>query len=292
MTERTDRAVEPTCRECGRPLSLHAGGAHAVRCAECFDDFLRARDVEFLSSYAELGVTSRRTIAETSFRALAMDNPPHRKVLAMNIMEQYVHVASDLIGLVAALKQRGREPIMRAFLDFKLDAATAVAFFREVATTPAPEYLASLGLPMPEALAQRCPSLSKSDVRDLKRAMDQMLYDLAYTVNPGESAALALAQMAGESRIGPALANQSAWLDNVGLRKDQVASFSLDPRRRTVNITAISVDERKLENVISNINAMTRAAQNLIYAVLTMYQEDERARSDARHEDWPPSVKP
>jgi hypothetical protein len=131
---------------------------------------------------------------------------------------------------------------------------------------------------MPETLAQRCPSLSKSDVRDLKRAMDQMLYDLAYTVNPGESAALALAQMAGESRVGPALANQSMWLDNVGLRKDQVASLSIDGRRRTVNVTAISVDEKKLENVISAINAMTRAAQNLIYAVLTMHQEDERAK--------------
>jgi hypothetical protein len=157
-----------------------------------------------------------------------------------------------------------------------------VGFFREIFATPTHELLASLGLPMPEALAQRCPSLSKGDVKDLKRAMDQMLYDLAYTVNPGESAALALAQMAGESRIGPALANQSLWLDNVGLRKDQVASFALDGRRRTVNVTAISVDEKKLENVISTINAMTRAAQNLIYAVLTMYQEDERARRNGR----------
>jgi hypothetical protein len=281
----TGSSLEPVCRECGQPISFHAGETRPARCEQCFDGFLRARDVEFLSSYAELGVTSRRTIAETCFRALAMDNPPHRKVLAMSIMEQYVATASDLIGLYAALKQRGRDPIMRAFLDFKLDHASAIGFYREIANTPTPELLASLGLPMPEALAQRCPSLSKSDVKDLKRAMEQMLYDLAYTVNPGESAALALAQMAGESRVGPALANQSLWLDNVGLRNDQVASFSLDERRRTVNVTAISVDEKKLENVISSINAMTRAAQNLIYAVLTMYQEDERAR-DNTHAGW------
>lgn len=279
----TGSNLEPVCRECGQPISFHAGDTRPARCEQCFDGFLRARDVEFLSSYAELGVTSRRTIAETCFRALAMDNPPHRKVLAMSIMEQYVHTASDLIGLYAALKQRGREPIMRAFLDFKLDHASAIGFYREIAGTPTPELLESLGLPTPEALAQRCPSLSKSDVKDLKRAMDQMLYDLAYTVNPGESAALALAQMAGESRVGPALANQSLWLDNVGLRKDQVASFSLDERRRTVNVTAISVDEKKLENVVSSINAMTRAAQNLIYAVLTMYQEDERAKNNAQN---------
>lgn len=285
----TDRQLEATCKECGRPVSFHASETRPSRCEQCFDDFLRARDVEFLSSYAELGVTSRRTIAETSFRALAMDNPPHRKVLAMNIMEQYVHTASDLIGLYAAIKRRGREPIMRSFLDFKLDHVTAVGFFREITETPTHELLASLGLPMPDALERRCPSLPKGDVKDLKRAMGQMLYDLAYTVNPGESAALALAQMAGESRIGPALANQSMWLDNVGLRKDQVASFALDGRRRTVNVTAISVDEKKLENVISTINAMTRAAQNLLYAVLTMYQEDERAKR--RDGDGGPSVK-
>jgi len=151
--------IEPTCRECGEPISFHAGETRPARCEQCFDDFLRARDVEFLSSYAELGVTSRRTIAETCFRALAMDNPPHRKVLAMNIMEQYVHTASDLIGLYAAIKQRGREPVMRAFLEFKLDHASAIGFFREIASTPAPEMLASLGLPNPEGLAQRCPSL-------------------------------------------------------------------------------------------------------------------------------------
>lgn len=280
-----ERQLEPTCRDCGSPLSFHAGETRPARCEQCFDTFLSVRDAEFLASYAELGVTSRRTIAETSFRALAMDNPQHRKILAMNIMEQYVHTASDLIGLYEALKQRGRQPVMRAFLDFKLDRTKAVAFFQEIANTPTPDLLAALGLPMPEALAHRCPSLPPRDVKDLRRAMDQMLYDLAYTVNPGESAALALAQMAGESRIGPALANQSMWLDSVGLRKDQVASVAIDDRRRTINVTTITVDEKKLENVIGTINAMTRAAQNLLYAVLTMYQEDERAKQkpgDAR----------
>ena len=286
----SDNALEPTCRDCGQPLSFHPGETRPARCEGCFDGFLRVRDVDFLSSYSELGVTSRRIIAETSFRALVMESPPHRKVLAMNIMEQYVNAASDLIGLYAALKQRGKAPLMSTFMDFRLSRDSALAFFREIATTPADELLASLGLPMPDAIAQRCPSLSKGDVKDLKRAMEQMLYDLNYTVNPGESAALALAQMAGESRIGPHIANQSKWLDNVGLRPDQVASMAIDPRRRTINITAVSVDEKKLEHVISNINAMTRAAQNLIYAVLTMYQEDERA-SQRSPDKWQKPVR-
>jgi hypothetical protein len=280
------RALEATCRDCGRPLSFH-GETRPARCAECFEEFLRARDAEFLSSYAELGVTSRRVIAETSLRALVMESPPHRKVLAMNIMEQYVQAAGDLIGLYEAVKQRGRQPVMNAFMAFSLDRPSALAFFREITSTPQQELMEALGLPMPDEVAHRCPSLSKGDAKDLRRALEQMLYDLEYTGRMGETAALALAQMAGESRGGAALVQQSAWLDNVGLRKDQVAAMAIDSKRRTVNLTAISVDEKKLQGIVSNINAMTRAAQNLIYGVLSMYQEDERLRLSGARERRP-----
>ena len=286
-----ERAIEQTCRDCGRPLSMHDGDAHAVRCAQCFDDFLRARDADFLSSYAELGVTSRRLIAETALRALVMSPPPHRKVLAMHMMEQYVSAATDLIGLYAAIKQRGRAPVMRAFLDFKLDRTSAIAFFREMALTPQPDLLAGLGLPTPEQIAHRCPSLSKRDAKDFKRTIEQMLYDLSFTAKNGETAALALAQMAGEAAGGGlgggALVHQSAWLDDVGLRGDQVATMALDAKRRTVNVTAITVDEKKLEQLLTQINAMTRASQNMIYAVLTMYQEAARTKAGRGSEALP-----
>jgi hypothetical protein len=270
-----DRALDAVCRDCGRALSLHDGTAPA-RCSECFDGFLRARDAAFLSSYSELGVTSRRVVAETCLRALVMESPPARKVLAMTVMEQYVQAAGDLIGLWHALKERGREPIMRTFLDFRLDRASALAFFREVASTPGPELLDALGLPRQEQIPVRFASLSKSDARDLDRAVHQLLIDLRKTVDMGEAGALALAQMAGERRAGAAMTHQSAWLDNVGLRPDQVAAIALDERRHTVNVTAISVDERKLQNMVNAIDTMTRASQNLIYAVLTQYQEEER----------------
>jgi hypothetical protein len=258
-------------------MSSH-GESRPARCESCFEGFLRARDAEFLSSYAELGVTSRRLIAETCLRALVMETPEHRKVLAMNIMEQYVGAAGELVGLYYALKDRARRPVMQAVLDFKLDRSAAVAFFHEITQTPSQELLAGLGLPTPEALAERCPSLPEKDVEDLRSAMEQMLYDLAYTGRIGETATLAIAQMAGERHVGAALVKQSAWLDSRGLRNDQVAAMAIDGERRTVSVTAIAVDEKKLENVLTNINAMTRAAQNMIYGVLTMYQEDERAR--------------
>ena len=239
---------------------------------------MQARDIEFLSSYAELGVTTRRIMAETCLRALVTESPPVRKVLAMNIMEQYVHAAADMIGLVHALRQRGREPIMRAFLGFKLDRGSALAFFQELAMTPQVELMRSLGLPMPDEIAARFPSLSKSDARDLKRAMVQMLGDFTRTGEMGEGVALALAQATGENRSGAAITKQSAWLDNVGLAPNQVAAISIDEQRRTINITAISVDEKRLQNVVSVIGAMTNISSSLIYATLTMHQEQESAR--------------
>jgi hypothetical protein len=63
---------------------------------------------------------------------------------------------------------------MRTFMEFSLDRTAAVGFFREIMNTPTPELLDALGLPMPDAIAHRCPSLSKGDVKDLKRAMEQM----------------------------------------------------------------------------------------------------------------------
>ena len=171
---------------------------------------------------------------------------------------------------------------MQAFLDFKLDRISAIAFFREMALTPQPDLLAGLGLPVPEQIPNRCPSLSKRDAKDFRRTIEQMLYDLAFTAKNGETAALALAQMAGERLGGGALVHQSAWLDDVGLRGDQVASMAIDAQRRTVNVTAITVDEKKLEQMLTQINAMTRASQNMIYAVLTMYQEQARTTASAK----------
>lgn len=276
MPENT--SLEATCGDCGRPLSFHTGGTPPARCVECFDGFMQARDIEFLSSYAELGVTSRRIVAETCLRALVTESPPVRKVLAMNIMEQYVHAAGDLAGLVYALRRRGHEPVMRAFLGFKLDRASALAFFQELATTPQSEFMASLGLPMPDEIAIRFPSLSKGDARDLGRAIVTMLGDMARTGEMGEGVALALGQAAGEGRSGAALTKQSAWLDSIGLKPHQVASIAIDEQRRTINVTTITVDEKRLQNIISVIGAMTNISSTLIYATLTAHQEEERAR--------------
>ena len=185
---------------------------------------MQVRDSDFLASYAELGVTSRRIVAETMLRALVMETPPVRKVLTMQIMEQYVHAAGDLMGLYSALKQRGNEPVMRTFLQFKFDRAAAMAFAQELANTPHTEIMAALRLPMPDEIAHRCPTLSRSDVRDLRLAMTQMLGDMKRIGDMGEGPMLALAQAASEQRSG---AGQNQLNDHpASLIEDQSASSS------------------------------------------------------------------
>src|SRR3954465_4376107 len=56
----SDKSLESFCRDCGAALAPSFDERSPARCAACFDGFLRSRDAEFLSSYAELGVTSRR----------------------------------------------------------------------------------------------------------------------------------------------------------------------------------------------------------------------------------------
>src|SRR3990172_3809690 len=127
-----ERRLEAACADCGRPLSFHplqAEEGRPVRCETCFDQYLRDIDHDFLASYAELGVTSRRTVAETCLRALVLEAPPARKVLAMTILEQFLLASADLIGLCAALRERERLPIVRSFLSFRLDGEASGAFF-------------------------------------------------------------------------------------------------------------------------------------------------------------------
>jgi hypothetical protein len=113
-------------------------------------------------------------------------------------------------------------------------------------------------------------------VRDLKLAMPQLLGAMKRIGDLGEGSMLALAQAAGEQRSGAALTKQSAWLDKVGLRADQIAAIAIDDKRRTIAVNAISVDEKRLVTVVSMIGAMAHVASTLIYAVQTMEQEEQR----------------
>jgi hypothetical protein len=279
----TDRALDAYCHDCGGELALELYGERAVRCPECFEDYLRALDLEFLDSYGQLGVTSRRVVAETCLRGLVLEMPPARKVLAMAIMEQFFLASGDLIGLTHALRERHRAPIVRTFLSFQLDAAASEAFFAELQDADG-NLLESFGLPEPELVSRKYPAIEPKEARELSAALTALVRDLRST---GEraSSALLLSDLAASVRAGPSLTATSSWLQNgsgQALRGDQVASLVLDERRRQLVVQAVSVDEDRLGSVVDAIDCMTRAASNLIYSYLTVQDEEDRLGEQRR----------
>ncbi len=272
----SDGTLDSTCDECGSALVLR-DGEHAVRCASCFDGYLREIDSEFLQSYATLGVTARRTVAETCLRGLVLESPPARKILAMAIWEQFFLSSADLIGLTKSLRERNETPIVQSFLSFQLDRESAYAFFAQLSDGGDIELLASLGLPSPEAVATRCPSLPTPDARALSTAIDSLLRDLRTTAERSSSALL-LSELSGQIRGGPALTDRPSWLAEGAMRPDQVATLVLDERRRQLVLRAVPVDEHQLGEVVDAIDCMTRASSNIIYAYLTIADEDAQTR--------------
>ena len=274
------RALDAACRECGEALSHNPWETRPVRCEACFEVYLREIDSEFLASYGELGVTTRRTVAETCLRGLVLEMPPQRKVLAMAIVEQFLLASADLIGLTHAIRERHHEPIVRSFLAFRLDGATSQAFFTELLEAPDDELLDAFGLPAPEQVSLRYPALEAPHARELSSALQALMRDLRATGKRSASALL-LSELAGQLRSGPALASRSLRPGEDGLRPDQVASLVLDERRRSLAMQAVSVDENQLGAIVDAIDCMTRASSNLIYAFLTVQDEEARLRGVA-----------
>ncbi len=276
-----ERSLETTCPECGDALSFHPWEERPTRCATCFESYLRRIDNDFLASYGELGVASRRTVAETCLRALVLESPPVRKILSMTIMEQFLLASADLIGLYHALKDRHREPIVRSFLSFRLDGDASRAFFSELQEAPDGELLGALGLPEPQSVSTHYPAREARDVADSLRAL---LRDLR-TTGQRSSSALLLGQLTGQVRGGPALVDRPSWLGGSHpepverLRPDQVASLVLDERRRCLAVQAMPADEHRLAELVDAIDCMTRAASNMIYAYLIVQDEEERVRA-------------
>jgi hypothetical protein len=208
-------------------------------------------------------------VAETCLRGLVLDTPDHRKVLAMTIFEQYVASLTDLAGLFLAFGRRHQAPILKSFMEFKLDTESATAFFDAVQNRSDYELCAALGLPLTFEVAERCPHLSKDDVYNLEIAIHHLTQDLRKATDKGGAAALALAQFANQG-AGSLIASDASWLQQIGdhLTPDQVALLVLDSRRRSIFVQGLTADENAMGQVVDAIDTATRAASNLIYAYL------------------------
>ena len=253
------------CSDCGTEIEPHSGEA---RCPACFDKYLFEVDAGFLESYRRFGCRSRLVVAESCLRSLVLESTEHRKVLAMTIFEQYVQAMSDLAGLFLAFRNRDQAPIMKTFLEFRLDSSRALDFFEAVRTVSDPEILAALDLPHPALVSSTCPHLHAEDAYSVSVAIHHLLQDLRKATDQGEAGALALAQMAGQVG-GAVLASDTKWLDGGGdLTPDQVALLVLDSKRRNIYVQGLTADEGAMGSVVNAVDTATRAASNLIFAYL------------------------
>jgi hypothetical protein len=259
-------APSDLCSDCGTEIEPHAGEA---RCPACFDNYLYGIDVGFLDSYRRFGARSRLIVAESCLRSLALESPEHRKVLAMTIFEQYVLAMSDLAGLFLAFSKRHEAPILRSFLEFRLDASTSMGFFDAVRSVTQAQLCAALDLPLPADVEAACSHLSKDDAYQVSVAIHHLDQDLRKVTSHGEGGALALAQMAGQIG-GAVIAADAGWLNGASSRltPDQVAMLVLDTKGRNLYVQGLTADENAMAEVVDSIDAATRAASNLVFAYL------------------------
>lgn len=286
-----EREIQIVCPECSRPFPVSEADAEhpPLRCEACFEHYLREIDTAFLANYAEFGSASHRVIAETCLRSLVMDSPKHRKVLAMEIFNQYVLVAADLIGLYFAIRDRRQRPVLETFLNFELNPTTAQAFFTELAERSPGQLLAALGLPLPEDLPEFYPGMDPDTVQEVRDAITALLQNLERTKGRNTSTALALGQVAQELRGGAILTHRAEWLRDQRLAPDQVAALVLDYRRRTIAMNALSINEQRLNEIVEAIDVMTRTVEDMIYAFLAVqeYAEQRRFLSEGHFDTRP-----
>ena len=258
-------APSDLCSDCGSEVEPHYGD---VRCPACFDEHLYAVDAGFLESYRRFGCRSRLVVAESCLRSLVVESPDHRKVLAMTIFEQYVQAMGDLAGLFYAFQKRHEAPILKTFMEFKLDAPKATAFFDTIRGMSNPELCSLLDLPMPAYVRALCPHLDAEEAYAVEVAMHHLMLDLRKATEHGEAGALALAQMS-EQVGGAILAPDARWLNGAQkINPDEVAMLVLDSKRRSFYVEGLTADDSAMGQVVDALDPGTRAASNLIFAYL------------------------
>lgn len=252
------------CSDCGAEIDVHH--IHdGARCPACFEKHLYGIDAGFLENYRKFGCRSRLTVAETCLRGLVLAAPDTRKVLAMTIFEQYVLSMSDLAGLFLAFRNREQAPIMKSFMEFKLDPQNALDFFESVQNMGDYQLCAVLGLPMPFQIAAECPHLDEKEAYEMAVALNHLVKDLRKATDKDSAVYLAQFASAGSSVIA---SNTSFLPEGASTTPDQVAMLVLDSKRRSLMVQGLTAEEGAMAQVIDAIDTVTRAGSNLIYAYL------------------------
>lgn len=263
------REIEARCAVCNAPV-VSGADSRAVRCASCFETYLRGIDADFLDNLSRFGVRGRQVVAESCLRALVLANADDRKLLGMTVYEQFVGAASDLIALHRALRRRQARPIAQSFLEFKLDTAAARAFFAEIELDGPAAMLAAVDLPHPAALSPT-PGMQHKERRELEAALRDAMRDLDALSRYQELGERALVVAAEHLRGATMLTDRTQWVAGRPINPNQVASIALNADGGRLEIAALRVDEERIEEVINGIDIFTRLSRNLIHAFLTLH---------------------
>jgi hypothetical protein len=265
----SERRVEALCPDCGVRLS-DASANGETRCARCFERQLRALDADFLDNYARLGARSHIIVAEACLKSLVLSDNADRKLLAATVYEHFVAAATDLVGLYSALQQRRERPIMAAVLSFRLDDATARAFFNQLVQGGPHELLTAIGLPHPDQLPRESALLDRRETREVRAALWALLADLERLTGYEEVGRLALADATRQLRGAAGLIERTEWLGAPGAAPGQLAALALDAEGRQIQLNVLSTEEETLGVVVDGIETLTRLVRNLVFAFVSL----------------------
>ncbi len=262
--------VAVVCPDCGGARSPAAASDGEIRCPACLEAAFRAIDAAFLENYARFGARSAQVVAEVCLRALALSDINDRKILGAMVYEQFVQTAASLINLYYALLGRSERSIAQSLLSFRLDQTHCLNFFADLAEFSPTELLDALGLVHPDRIPDLFPDLMKREARELTRALHDAMRDIERLVDYQELGETALVRAAEQMQSVFALTDRLPWQEDGHLAPDKVAALALDVRRGGVSLSALSVDEARLAEVVDGIDVMTRLSRNVIYAYLSM----------------------
>jgi hypothetical protein len=262
------------CPDCGAPVHAPAElDGQVARCDACFEVYLREVDHGFLEHYSEFGAFSHRVIAENAARGLVMASPGERKVLALSIFEQFLQAAGDLIGLYEAIKDRRVRPLVDSYLGFELDAARARDFFADLEELSDEELLESLGLPLPERIADLFPAWDRKDLGYAAAALWRAMRNLRKTIECRMLSERALLQAQRDFKRNLPMVGDARWVPDGTLAPNEVATVLVDRNRRRLALRPLAVDESQVGAMVEAIEALSVAAGDLAYVYSLLHRD-------------------
>ena len=198
-------------------------------------------------------------VAETCLRGLVLAAPDHRKVLAMTIFEQYVLSMNDLAGLFLAFRNREQAPIMKSFLEFRLDAPQRARLLRVGAVRGRRRALQRAR----PADAVRGRGDARTSTRRTPTSVALRVYHLVKDLRKATDQGTRQRWRWPSSRARRRRHRQRRELAErrrvEGLTPDQVAMLVLDSKRRSLYRPGLTAEEGAMAQVIDAIDTVTRA---------------------------------